>query len=292
MLAPQHEGNASTAGRRGRAEINWDHEAVAAPGPAPDPGTDRRRAFRFLRRVAIGSATEVVPLRGGVAVLNSRFPYSQAHNHLIVEHRRDAAELLGDAERVLGGAGLDSRCIEVEGDVPSPAWLDPFRSAGYAVSQALLMRPVRSSERAPTVSVEEASYADLLEVVAASWRRSLPGASDDVVAQLVGREEATAAACSLSHLVVRLGGRVVSRADLRRIETEAEIDAVETEPEFRGRGYATAVVLEALARARESGCDLVFLLADRGDWPQQLYRRLGFEEFGIQTTLSRLIAGA
>jgi GNAT superfamily N-acetyltransferase len=50
--------------------------------------------------------------------------------------------------------------------------------------------------------------------------------------------------------------------------------------EFRGRGLATVVVGRAVAAARASGHDLVFLDALEEDWPKELYRTLGFAEIG------------
>ena len=55
---------------------------------------------------------------------------------------------------------------------------------------------------------------------------------------------------------------------------------VGTLEEHRGRGYASAVVLHAAELARRAGADFVFLVADAQDWPQHLYRRLGFEPIG------------
>ncbi len=60
----------------------------------------------------------------------------------------------------------------------------------------------------------------------------------------------------------------------------AQVEDVGTLPEHRGRGYASAVVLAAIAAAREHGADFVFLVADKEDWPKELYRRLGFDELG------------
>jgi ribosomal protein S18 acetylase RimI-like enzyme len=51
-----------------------------------------------------------------------------------------------------------------------------------------------------------------------------------------------------------------------------------------GRGLASALVLQAIERAHTHGAELVFLLADAGDWPQHLYRRLGFTEIGRTTS--------
>ncbi len=61
----------------------------------------------------------------------------------------------------------------------------------------------------------------------------------------------------------------------------AQIDEVGTVEERRGRGHATAAVLAAARTPpARTGRDPVFLLTDAADWPQQLYRRLGFDEIG------------
>ena len=36
----------------------------------------------------------------------------------------------------------------------------------------------------------------------------------------------------------------------------------------------------ALEESRAAGHDLTFLIADRDDWPKQLYAKLGFDEIG------------
>ena len=40
-------------------------------------------------------------------------------------------------------------------------------------------------------------------------------------------------------------------------------------------------MLQALAASRAAGNDLMFLLANRDDWPKELYRKLGFDEVGL-----------
>jgi ribosomal protein S18 acetylase RimI-like enzyme len=47
----------------------------------------------------------------------------------------------------------------------------------------------------------------------------------------------------------------------------------------RKRGHASAAVLAAVSAARAEALDPVFLITDAGDWPQYLYRRLGFDHF-------------
>jgi hypothetical protein len=39
-------------------------------------------------------------------------------------------------------------------------------------------------------------------------------------------------------------------------------------------------VTRALDASREAGHDVTFLIADRDDWPKELYAKLGFDEIG------------
>ena len=82
-------------------------------------------------------------------------------------------------------------------------------------------------------------------------------------------------------------GDVVSYADLYVDGRDAQIEDVATLPEHRGRGHAKAVVTRASEEARRSGADFVFLVADAEDWPQELYRRLGFDIVGRYVKLLR-----
>jgi hypothetical protein len=51
-------------------------------------------------------------------------------------------------------------------------------------------------------------------------------------------------------------------------------------------------VLAAADAAAADGHDLVFLLTDGNDWPQHLYRRLGFDEAGAVYEFLKLPLGA
>jgi hypothetical protein len=39
------------------------------------------------------------------------------------------------------------------------------------------------------------------------------------------------------------------------------------------------------------GSEFVFLVSDINDWPQEFYRRLGFEQVGIESRFLRLAHG-
>jgi ribosomal protein S18 acetylase RimI-like enzyme len=48
----------------------------------------------------------------------------------------------------------------------------------------------------------------------------------------------------------------------------------------RRRGHARAAVAAAADAATADGCSDVFMVTDASDWPQELYRSLGFDEIG------------
>lgn len=259
----------------------------AAGGSPSAATTELERIWDFGHRVMQASASEVVPVRGGFAVLTSDFPNSYEHNCLVIQSLQTPELILAEADRVLGGAGLEHRSIEVEIADLDPAWLAVFQRHGYQVERNLVMVLRWPPERTGTTAVARVPYSELMPAVAANWRRLLPRASQDSIRQLVERRSTTHRACQVTHHAVVVDGRFVARCDLYRIAPIAQVESVETDPEWRNRGYATAVVLDAVALARSSGCELIFLMADQDDWPQRLYRRLGFEPVGAGYTLQR-----
>jgi predicted GNAT family acetyltransferase len=126
------------------------------------------------------------------------------------------------------------------------------------------------------------------EVVRTTWEVGDPDMSRDTVAQLVARRDAYAA--PVTSFAAYADEVAVAHADLRSWDGIAEIDSVVTLPDYRNRGYARALVLTAVARARAQHADLVFLLADAEDWPRELYARLGFETVGTIYELHRSLA--
>jgi ribosomal protein S18 acetylase RimI-like enzyme len=59
-----------------------------------------------------------------------------------------------------------------------------------------------------------------------------------------------------------------------------QVDEVGTLEARRRRGHARAAVAAAADAATAGGCEQVFMVTDAADWPQKLYRRLGFDEIG------------
>jgi len=67
----------------------------------------------------------------------------------------------------------------------------------------------------------------------------------------------------------------------------AQIEAVYTSPQARGRGWARKLLTRALDLAREGDPELIFIIADDDDTPKQLYARLGFDPLTVMTRVVR-----
>src|SRR6185312_12066636 len=80
-------------------ELRWE--------PAPEDTVARVRLFD--RALAQRRGAAVLPVNGGIAVLDPRFPASHEHNALWMDARSDAATVAAEADRVLGAADLCHR---------------------------------------------------------------------------------------------------------------------------------------------------------------------------------------
>jgi GNAT superfamily N-acetyltransferase len=96
-------------------------------------------------------------------------------------------------------------------------------------------------------------------------------------------------------LLAETEGRIVAALQLafvpglsRRGATRAIIESVRVSSDMRGRNVGTAIMKEAIRRAREAGCVLVQLTSDtRRTRAHLFYRRLGFlqSHFGFKKDL-------
>ncbi len=113
------------------------------------------------------------------------------------------------------------------------------------------------------------------------------GSGPEVGRQLLELDRRLARAMDVRHLAAVVDGKVVSYAGLYLEDGVAQIEDVATLPPFRNRGLARAVVLHAMEQAYRARAEPVFLVADAGDWPQQLYGRLGFDAIGVEHVFGR-----
>jgi ribosomal protein S18 acetylase RimI-like enzyme len=245
------------------------------------------RVLAFQEELARRSAQTLVTIPGGFAVLNDRYPASYEHNQVYVTGSvAGTSALRGEADRLL--RTRRHRYLTVLRDRVGRALATGMLAAGYEQDHIVVMALAGAPPPPPAgVRVERVPLEALREAVTRSWTDQYPSATDSVRTQLFERRFATAAACELSSHVVRVNGSVVSWCHLYRLGDRAQVESVNTLPEWRDRGFAKAVVLDATAAALEQACDLVFLVADREDWPRYLYERLGFATIGEQHSFLR-----
>lgn len=236
------------------------------------------RASAFEERIREVAAGRIVPFRYGTAVITESLPDVWDLNLLRVERPgASATELVEEAERIQGGAGLRHRRVIMLDRGEAEA----FAALGWESGRFLFMAYRGKGERTiDTTAVREVDRA-LVRPLRAEMARTAPWATNvDTVQRVMVAQERVAEGANARHFAVLEGDTVVSTAELYRVGTTAQVEDVVTLEAHRGRGYASAVVLAAVERALSEGCDFVFLVADDEDWPKELYARLGFEPIG------------
>ncbi len=247
--------------------------------------TDLARCLAFLRALDHRAARRTVPFAFGVAHLHESLPRVWSRNYLVAEENlgQASAELIAlEADRILGGAGLRHRRIEVHDGEVGARLEAGFRGLGWGSQCDLVMVARREPDRrADAFVVEEASIEELEPIWVNGIRREPFGQDDEVVRQLVDNKRVVMEAIETRFFAARLDGALVSYCDLYSDGHTGQIEAVMTLEPYRNRGLARATVSHALEASREAGDDLTFLLAHQDDWPQELYRKLGFDEVGF-----------
>ncbi len=243
------------------------------PVGLPSPDDHRARVRLFDRALAQRRAAAVVPVRGGVAVLDPRFPASYEHNTLWIDAAADAATVTAEAARVLGGAHLSHRRAVLDDPVTASA----LASQGWCVQELRLMAWDHTTIAPRSSTVIPVAHESVSRLWERSWRRDLPDADDETVRQLVDREPLTDAVLRVVNLAVLDNhGEPIASAQLRIDGATAAIEAVMTDPAHQRTGLARMLVRHALAQAHTAGCDVIFLAAAADDWPRHWYARLGF----------------
>ena len=258
------------------------------PSDASNAEASYRRALADLAEQCRQRATQVVEGPPGlVGVFDEDWPASHISNRVVVTSELPAdvgAEaVVAFAEETFAGRGLTHRKVDVLDDALGMRLTPGLVAEGYEAGPVLIMVAVTTPGRTPGVIVVEAvDESEMAVLVERGWVLEAPDFTADTVRQLVGRRVAADRAGDITRLAVRdpATGELAAKADLILRGRMAEIDDVLTLPDHRGRGYASALVLESVARANEAGADLVFLEAAEDDWPQHLYVRLGFETVG------------
>jgi ribosomal protein S18 acetylase RimI-like enzyme len=246
--------------------------------------TELERCLAFLRELDRAAADQTLSYPFGEAHLHEPLPRVWSRNYLVAENNLElaSAELLAvEADRILGGADLRHRRVEVNNDEAGARLEAGFRALGWGAECDLVMVASHEPDRDPDLARAEEVGFDELEPIWAEGIRSEPfGQDEEVVRQLIENKRVVMSAIETRFFAARVDGAIASYCDLYSDGRTGQIEAVLTLERFRSQGLARATVLRALAASREAGNDLTFLLAMRDDWPQELYRKLGFDEIG------------
>jgi ribosomal protein S18 acetylase RimI-like enzyme len=250
------------------------------------------RALAFITRVDEDAAGELMALEFGTGIFDPERPLVWDSNYVRIERVADleAAALAELVEPLFAQRGLAHRQLVVP-ETPKRGLQSGFEALGWRAVHELVMVSRRPPEPQPH-PVEEASFEELRGPVREVELMEPPGVADPAVVpalvdQLAGRDERVAAATAEHRFVVRADGMPVAWCRLYAGDGIGQVEQVTTHPHHRNRGYARAVVSAAVAASRDRGDELTFLVALADDWPQQLYRRLGFEPVGVSTRFRR-----
>jgi GNAT superfamily N-acetyltransferase len=237
------------------------------------------RIHRFFRYAEESVCDEVLKTAHGTALVTPSLPLVWQVNAIRAEDPDvTAKQLAAEAEEVQAAFG-HRKCVVH--DEPLGARLAPgFEKLGWNVFRVLIMLrrrgPDRPSQPPPGAQVSRAVGAATL----AAFRREQPfGWQEEAVRQLAAMDDRYERATRARDFAApRVEPACACR--LYTADGVAQIDEVGTLERRRRRGHATAAVLAAAETAHAEGCAPVFLLTDASDWPQQLYRRLGFSPIG------------
>lgn len=251
----------------------------AFAAPAHDDAASLDRVLTFMRAMLARTADELRSLDAGWVARTPSLSRVWGLNAVIVQRPLSFEALVALADEQL--ADLDYRQLAVEHQQAGPALEDAFRADGWKVDREVLMvlstRPDRQADTSAVIDADEPGLLALMQ----RWHAEGRNVSSEELGQLVDYSRREARACGDRLLGVRSSdGQLVAISKLRSDGRTAQVEDVYTVPEARGRGYARALVSHAAALARQGGHDLVFITADDYDWPQLLYRRIGFRPIG------------
>jgi GNAT superfamily N-acetyltransferase len=237
------------------------------------------RVHRFEREIDL-AGTETVESPLGVGVLTPALPRRHDSNYLLLERASSAQEAIGEADRILGGAGRSHRVILTFDEDLAGRLVPQFQALGWQIDRHVLMAQHREPEKRADLSIVREVDESALRPGRTRAILAQPWGSKELAQQLLDSKLLIATRAETRFFAVEANGEIVAWTDLYVAQGVGQVEDVATEPEHRGKGYATAVVIRAVGEARRAGADLVFLVADDEDWPKELYARLGFDPIG------------
>jgi len=234
--------------------------------------------IRFWRALD-GFLESVEPTWWGAVVSDRRFPAIWDANYARVDLPSEDLSI-GEVETVLAPAlvraGAKAFHVVLFEPERTTRLMTELSARGDRLSWDVVMEH-DGSNPATSTGVEELSPGpELWDAVRASLRH-FGIAQPSAITQLVALERDALGGSAKRWFGVREHGRLIALGALVLLEGVGYVDNVATEPEARGRGYASAITSRIVAEARAGGAETVFLLAEP-EGPIRLYERIGFRE--------------
>jgi ribosomal protein S18 acetylase RimI-like enzyme len=237
------------------------------------------RIHRFFRHAEEGVCDEVASTAHGTALLTPSLPLVWQVNAIRVEDPdASARDLMQEAEEVQRAFG--HRKLVIHDEQLGARLSGEFAAAGWNVFRVLIMLRRRPADRAPEPGAGAEVGKEVGAAALAAFRREQPfGWQDEAVRQLAEMDARYDRILGARDF----GSPPADPACACRLYTHdglGQVDEVGTVEARRRRGHARAAVAAAADAAVDAGCEAVFMVTDAADWPQELYRRLGFDEIG------------
>jgi GNAT superfamily N-acetyltransferase len=237
------------------------------------------RIHEFIRYAEESVCDEVARTAHGTALLTPSLPLVWQVNAIRVEDPEASAEQLA-AEADAVQAGFGHRKLVIHDEELGARLAPEFETAGWNVFRVLIMLRRRPAARpsAPPQGGEVSRQVGAATL--AAFRREQPfGWQDEAVRQLAEMDARYDRVLSARDFASPPDDPACA-CRLYVYDGVAQVDEVGTLQARRRRGHARAAVAAAADAAVAAGCDPVFMVTDAADWPQELYRSLGFDEIG------------
>jgi ribosomal protein S18 acetylase RimI-like enzyme len=247
-----------------------------------------QRAIEFERVTLELVTARVEPIAEGWVVQEPALPLVWSANHVRIARPVTFAAALELAEVHLGD--LPYRQLMIEHQETGRRLEQSFADQRWEVDREIVMQLQREPDREVDLSGAIEAHE---EPVMGLMRRWI-GEDESIELTPWGLDQVVEFTRRTGHARrARLFGMPGEHGGLAAITMlysdgiVAQVEDVYTVPEERNRGHARRLVTKAAEVARAAGHELVFIVADADDWPQRLYRRIGFEPIGRRWALHR-----
>ena len=237
------------------------------------------RIHQYFRHAEEGVCDEVARTAHGTALLTPSLPRGgQVHAIRVEDPGASAKELAAAA--AAGPAAFGHRKLVIHDERLGARLAPAFERAGWNVFRVLIMLRRRAPDRPLDPGAGGEGSREAGGAARAAVRREQPfGWQDEAVHQLAEMDARYGRVLSARDFAAPPGDPACA-CRLYTHDGLGQVDEVGTVEARRRQGHARAAVAAAADAATAAGCDQVFMVTDSADWPQHLYRSLGFDEIG------------